>query len=453
MTRTRVLIAVAVLLAIAGAGAAVWLRRPDVPAVVVEAIRTRDLEAIVSASGKIQPQRQINVSANTMGRVTRLAVQEGQRVRAGQFLLEIDPRSLEGQLQRGEASVAVAQSALQQARTSVEQARTMLDLARQNLRRQDELWKGGLTTRESLERAQNDVEVREAELKARDQEIRTREEQIKQEQAGLATTRYTLSQVIISAPMDGVVTRRNIEEGENVVVGTMNNAGTVLLTIADMSVIEAEIDVDETDIPEVKLGQHARITIDAVPDRTFRGRVTEIGNSPIQAQGQNTDNANAAQATNFKVSITIDDEVPDVRPGFTCTAEITTSTRAMAVAVPIQALTVRELLYDAAGTLVREPPPARPSRFGFFRAAAPTTPPPLPETPPGHTRRETEGVFVFRDNRAVFVPVTVGIAGERYFEVRSGVAEGDRVITGPFTSVREFADGSEVRIEEPAARP
>ena len=452
MTRTRVLIAAAVLVAIAGAGAALWLRRPDVPAVVVETIRKRDLDAIVSASGKIQPQRQINVSANTMGRVTRLAVQEGQRVRAGQFLLEIDPRSLEGQLQRGEASVAAARSALQQARTSVEQARTMLELARQNLRRQDELWQGGLTSREALERAQNEVEVREAELKAREQDIHTREEQIKQEQAGLATTRYTLSQVIISAPMDGVVTRRNIEEGENVVVGTMNNAGTVLLTIADMSVIEAEIDVDETDIPEVRLGQSARITIDAVPDRTFRGRVTEIGNSPIQASGQSTDNTNAAQATNFKVSITIDEEVPDVRPGFTCTAEITTSTRAMAVAVPIQALTVREMLYDAAGTLVREPPPARPSRFGLFRAAEPTTPPPLPEPPPGHTRMETEGVFVFRENRAVFVPVKVGIAGERYFEVLSGVAEGDRVITGPFTSVRARADGSDVRIEEPAAR-
>ena len=451
MTRKRVLIAIVVLVAIAAAGAAVWLRRPDVPAVVVEAVRTRDLEAIVSASGKIQPQRQINVSANTMGRVTRLAVQEGQRVRAGQFLLEIDPRSLEGQVQRGEASVAAAQSALQQARTAVEQARATLDLARQNLRRQDELWKGGLTTRESLERAQNEVEVREAELKAREQEIRTREEQIKQEQAGLATTRYTLSQVIISAPMDGMVTRRNIEEGENVVVGTMNNAGTVLLTIADMSVIEAEIDVDETDIPEVKLGQSARITIDAVPNRTFRGRVTEIGNSPIQTSGQTAPNVNAAQATNFKVSITIDEEVPDVRPGFTCTAEITTSTRAMALAVPIQALTVREMLYDAAGMLVREPPPVRPGRFSFFRAAEPTTPPPPPEPPPGHTRMETEGVFVFRENRAVFVPVKVGIAGERYFEVLSGVAEGDRVITGPFASVREFADGSEVRIEEPAA--
>ena len=450
MTRKRVVIAVLVLLAAAAAGAAVWLRRPTTPEVAVEAVRKQDLEAIVSASGKIQPQRQINVSANTMGRVTRLAVQEGQRVRAGQFLLEIDPQSLQGQLLRGEASVAVAQSALEQSRSAVEQARATLDLSRQNLRRQEELWKGGLTTRESLERAQNEVEVREKELQAREQEIRTREAQIKQEQASLSTTRYNLSQVIISAPMDGIVTRRNIEEGENVVVGTMNNAGTVLLTIADMSVIEAELDVDETDIPDVQLGQIARVTIDAVPDRTFRGRVTEIGNSPIQPTGQ-ADNATNAQATNFKVAVTIEEDVPDIRPGFTCTAEITTATRKQALAVPIQALTVSELLYDAAGTLVREPPPPRPSRFRFFggEPAAPAAP---PETPPGHTRMETEGVFVFRDNRAVFVPVKVGIAGERYFEVLSGLAENDRVITGPFNSVRELADGSEVRIQQPANR-
>jgi HlyD family secretion protein len=450
VTRRRVAIALIVIFALAAAGGAYWWRRPTSPEVVVEAVRKRDLEAIVSASCKIQPQRQVNVSANTMGRVTRLAVKEGERVRAGQFLLEIDPRSLEGQLLRGEASVAAAQSALQQARTGVEQARVMLDLAQQNLRRQEELWKGGLTSREVLERAQNDVNVREAELKAREQEVQTREEQIKQEQASLATTRYSLSQVIISAPMDGVVTRRNIEEGENVVIGTMNNAGTVLLTIADMSVIEAEIDVDETDVPEVELGQNARITIDAVPDREFRGRVTEIGNSPIQQAGQGGDNPAAAQATNFKVAVTIEEEVPDVRPGFTCTAEITTATRSLAVAVPIQALTVRELLYDPAGKLVREPPPAPPGRFRF--GAEPVTPAPTPETPPGYMRTETEGVFVFRDNRAVFEPIKVGIAGERYFEVLSGVAENDRVITGPFNSVRELADGSEVRIQQPAGR-
>jgi HlyD family secretion protein len=442
-------IAASLAILIGGAGVAFWLRPPDVPAVAVEGVNSRDLEAIVSASCKIQPKRQVNISANTMGRVTRLAVEEGQRVRTGQFLLEIDPKSLEGQLQRGEAGVAAAHSALQQAHVAVEQARMTLDLSRQTLKRQDDLWRGGLTTREALERAQGDVEIREAELRTREQEVRTREEQIKQEQAGLTTTRYNLSQVIISSPMDGIVTRRNIEQGENVVVGTMNNAGTVLLTIADMSILEAEIDVDETDIPEVELAQDARVTIDAIPDRMFRGRVTEIGNSPIQNSGSAT--PNTTQATNFKVVVTLAEEVPDIRPGFTCTAEITTATRKNVLSVPIQALTVRELLYDASGTLVRDPPPPRPSRFRAFRRTEPLPPAPLPE-PPGHTRRETEGVFVLRANHAVFLPIKVGIAGERYFEVVSGLKENDQVITGPFNSVRELADGSEVRLQEPPGR-
>jgi HlyD family secretion protein len=449
--RTKIIIAVLVLVVAAGGGAAYRWRNPELPAVAVETLRKRDLDALVSASCKIQPQRQVNISANTMGRVTRLAVQEGERVKAGQFLLEIDPRSLEGQLQRGEASVAGARSSLQQTRTSVEQARAVLELSRQNLKRQDELWKEGLTSRESLERAQSEVTVREAELKAREQEVRTREEQIKQEEASLSTTRYNLSQVIISAPMDGIITRRNIEEGENVVVGTMNNAGTVLLTVADMSVIEAEIEVDETDIPTVSLNQPASITIDAVPDRMFRGRVTEIGNSPIQT-GNTPTTTGTPQATNFKVVVTLEEEIPDVRPGFTCTADITTATRRNVVSVPIQALTVREMLYDPKGALVHEPPPPRRNRFQFGRPAEeiPATP---PEPPPGFTRKETEGVFVLRDGRAVFVPIKVGIAGERFFEVLSGVSENDRIITGPFNSVRELADGSEVRQQEPPGAP
>ena len=439
---------------IAGAiGATAWFRGGDLPEVSAEALRNRDLEAIVSASGKIQPKRQINVSANTMGRVTRVAVEEGQRVKTGQFLLEIDPRSLEGQLQRGEASVAAAQSALQQARTTADQARTMLALSQQNHKRQQELWKEGLTTREALERAENEVEVREADVRTREQEIHTREQQIRQEQASLSSTRYTLNQVIISSPMDGIVTRRNIEEGETAVVGTMNNAGTVLLTIADMSVIEAEVEVDETDIPTVTFGQQARVTIDAVPDRTFRGRVTEIGNSPIQQAGQAAQGQQ--QATNFKVVITLEEEVPDVRPGFTATAEITTATKQNVLAVPIQALTVREMLFDSKGNLVHEPPPPRPRRF-FGRPAVEPTVSASTEPPPGHERKETEGVFVLRDDRAVFVPIKTGIAGERYFEVTSGAQAGDRVIIGPFASVRELADGSEVKLAEtprPSATP
>jgi HlyD family secretion protein len=447
------IIGVLVVLVAGAIGAAAWFGRRDLPQINAEPLRNRDLQAIVSASGKIQPKRQINVSANTMGRVTRVAVEEGQRVRAGQFLLEIDPRSLEGQLQRGEASVAAAQSALQQARTGVDQARTTLALSQQNLKRQQELWKEGLTTREALERAQNEVELREAELKAREQEIQTREQQIRQEQASLSSTRYTLNQVIISSPMDGIVTRRNIEEGETAVVGTMNNAGTVLLTIADMSVIEAEVEVDETDIPTVTFGQQASVTIDAVPDRTFRGRVTEIGNSPIQQSGQAA--AGQQQATNFKVVITLEEEVPDVRPGFTATAEITTATRNNVLAVPIQALTVREMLFDSKGNLVHEPPPRRPRRF-FNRPGVEPIVDASTEPPPGHERKETEGVFVLRGNRAVFVPIKTGIAGERYFEVTSGAQAGDRVITGPFASVRELADGTEVKVAEtarPAAAP
>ncbi|MGH9238848.1 MAG: efflux RND transporter periplasmic adaptor subunit [Vicinamibacterales bacterium] len=452
--KKKIIIGVVVIVVLgAAAGANVYFRREQGPSVEAEAIRARDLEAIVSASGRVQPKRQINISANQMGRVTRLAVEEGQRVKAGQFLLEIDPRQLEGQLQRGEASVAAAKSGLAQARvgvsaaeTALHQARTTLELAQQNLKRQQELWKDGLTTREALERAQNDVTVREADVKrsqqdisARQQEIETREQQIKQEQAGLSQTRYNLTQIIIQSPMDGIVVRRNIEEGETAVVGTMNNAGSQLLTIADMSVLEAEVEVDETDIPLVAIGQEAKVTVDAVEDRTFRGRVTEIGNSPIQTNAQQ---GGQRQATTFRVVVTLDEEVPNVRPGFTCTVEITTSKKQSVTAVPIQALTVRELLFDPQGKIVREESTDRRRRRNAETKRVDD------EIPAGHKREETEGVFTVADSKAVFTPVKIGIAGEQYFEVLEGLKAGDRVITGPFANVRELADGQEIRLQE-----
>ena len=458
MTRKKVIIGIIVVIVLgAAAGANIYFRREQGPAVTAEQIRARDLEAVVSASGKVQPKRQVNISANQMGRVTRLAVEEGQRVKAGQFLLDIDPRQLEGQLQRGQASVAAAESGLAQAQVGVtaaeanlEQAKASLQLSQQNLKRQQVLWKDGLTTRESLERAQNEVEVREADVKARHQDVRarqqeieTREQQIKQEQASLSTTRYNLTQIIIESPMDGIVTRRNIEEGETAVVGTMNNAGSQLLTIADMSVLEAEVEVDETDIPFVALGQEAKITVDAVENRTFKGRVTEIGNSPIQANAQQ---GGQRQATTFKVVITLDEEVPNVRPGFTCTAEITTAKKQNVTSVPIQALTVRELLFDPQRKIVREDTTDRRRNRSESTTAASNEP------PPGHTREETEGVFLLRDNKAVFNPVKIGIAGEQYFEVVEGLKPGDQVITGPFASVRELADGQEVRRQEDSRR-
>jgi HlyD family secretion protein len=449
--RRKWLIAVIVLLVVAGGAASYFFRRGDEGTrVTAEALQRRDLEAVVSASGKIEPKKTVNISAQSMGRVTQLAVNEGDRVTAGQFLLQIDPVTAESAVRRDEAGVAAARTGLDQARIQVKSAQASLELAQQNLKRQQELWAAGLTTRETLDRAVADVDVREAELRAREQDIRAREEQLRQQQAGLTSTQHSLRQSRFEAPFNGIVTRRNVEVGDTAVVGTMNNPGTVLLTIADMSVIEAEVEVDETDIPLVQMNQPAKVTIDAMPNRTFRGRVTEIGNSPIQAAGAPA----AAQrtATNFKVVVTIDELVPEVRPGFTCTAEITTATKAKVVAVPIQALTVRELIYDEKGNIIRRPRPPRPS-FQFGAPGEPAVSANAPaELLPGQRREEVEGVFVVRDGKAEFVPVKIGIAGERYFEVVGGLNEGDRVITGPFDSVRNLYDGDLVQLSNPGTR-
>ena len=444
--RKKWILLIVVLVIIGGSAAAYFAKQGEQGTrVSAESLQRRDLEAIVSASGKIDPKKTVNISAQSMGRVTRLAVNEGDRVKTGQFLLQIDPVAAESAVRRDEASVAAAKTSLEQARIGVTSAETALELARQNFKRQEELWAAGLTTRETFERTQNDLQAREVDLRAREQEIRTREEQLRQTMAGLTSTQHNLRQSYFEAPFDGIVTRRNVEVGDTAVVGTMNNPGTVLLTIADMSVIEAEVEVDETDIPLVQMGQQAKVTIDAIPDRTFKGHVTEIGNSPIQTTGSA---AGQRTATNFKVVITIDEAVPDVRPGFTCTAEITTATREKAVAVPIQALTVRELIYDEKGNVIRTPRPPKP-RFTF---GAPGESPVSASTPgellPGQKREEVEGVFVVRDGKAEFVKVKLGIAGERYFEVTDGLKDGDRVITGPFDSVRNLYDGDMVIVNE-----
>ena len=436
MNRKKILIGVGVIVVL-GAVAAVNLtyERSSGVEVTTEAIKARDLEAVVSASGKVQAKRFVNISADTMGRVVNLAVNEGDRVVKGQFLLQIDPRNLTTAVNRGEAGLAAARSQLQQFRASVESARVQLGLVTETLRRQEDLWQRGLTTKEAYDRAVTDKRLAESTLAERQQQVETQQRRINQELATVESARYDLSKVRIEAPFDGVVTRRNIEEGETVVIGTMNNAGTVLLVIADLSVIEAEVEVDETDIPSLAFGQATKITIDALPDQEFRGRVTEIGNSPIQT----TAAGGARQATNFKVVVTLDEEIPEVRPGFTCTADITTATRQQVVAVPIQATTIREVRLDKDGQIVREEPAAGRRRRSVTNGVS------AEELPDGQTLKEVEGVFVVRDSKAVFTPIKTGIAGDKFFEVLEGLAPGDQVITGPFSSVRELADGVEVK--------
>ena len=280
-------------------------KRTEGISVTTEPVQKRHLEAIVSASGKIQPKRDVNISADTMGRVTDLAVNEGDRVTKGQFLLQIDPRNLRTAVQRTEASFAASKSMVEQLHVAIESSKVALKQAQDNYTRQQNLWKGGLTTRETLERSESDLRLREADLKSQEQQLRTQQLRMESESATAASARFDLSKVRIESPITGIVTRRNIEEGETVVIGTMNNAGTVLLTIADMSIIQAEVDVDETDIPTLRIGQTAKVTIDAMPGQTFTGKVTEVGNSPIQAAGASA----AAQATNFKVVVTLDKEI------------------------------------------------------------------------------------------------------------------------------------------------
>lgn len=441
-TGKKVIIGVIAIVVLGGAVAGnVWLKREPGKAVTVEKIQKRDLEAIVSASGKIQARTTVNISADTMGRVTELAVEEGQQVKKGQFLMQIDPRNQQTAAERTAAGLGAARSQLEQLRSSLVAARENLALARENLRRANELWTQQLTTRQALDQAENEVKVRESQLRDAEQGLSTQEQRIRETAAQVSSAQYDLSRARIESPIDGLVVRRNIEQGETVVIGTMNNAGTVLLQIADMSIIEAEVEVDETDIPYVQLGQIAKIKIDAIPDKTFTGKVTEVGNSPIvQAAAGQT----GQTATNFKVTVTIDGQIPEVRPGFTCTADITTATRSQAVAVPIQAMAVRELIYDAAGNIVPQPKPDPKKKAPKIN---PTDP-----LPNGQKRKDTEGVFLIRDKAALFVPVKTGIAGDKYFEVLSGLKPGDEVITGPFNSVRDLKEGDPVKPEEPKDR-
>lgn len=439
MTRKKVLIGVGLVVVI---GAMIWanfaFKKTEGPTVTVEAIKARNLEAIVSASGTIRARRTVNITSEVSGKVVKLAVDEGDRVKAGQFLLQIDPRAVRSRLQISEATLEQQKIALQQARVSLANAQVNLKLADDEYARQLRLDKDSLATKQALEQARDSATLRRGEVRSAEQQVSAVEQRIRSQQADLESVQHDLSRVTIESPIDGLVTKRNVEEGEQAVVGFTNNPSVVLLTISDMSIIEAEIEVDETDIPSVKLGQPAKVTIDALPDQTFTAKVTEIGNSPINAT---TTSSAVRQATTFKVVVTLDGQIPEVRPGFTCTADITTATRQNAVSVPIQALTVRELTYDAQGKVVKPPKLAKGKRpaSGAVEAA---------ELKPGDKRKETEGVFVVdKDNRAEFVPVKTGIAGDKYFEVLEGLKAGDRVITGPFASVRTLGDGSQVKVE------
>lgn len=362
-----------------------------------ETVSPRDLTAIVSASGELEPQQQVQISATTPGEVVRVEVVEGQRVERGQFLLQLDPVPTQASASGQAAAVAAAQAELQS-------TEAQLELAREQFERARTLAEQELIPQTELDSARTDLRAREAAVSA----ARNR---VAQAQAGLRGARHEVGRVTIRSPFDGVVTRVNVEPGEVAVIGTMNQPGTVLVTIADLGVMEATVDVDETDVVKIEPGQQARVTIDAFPDTTFAGTVTEVATSPKITP---TATGPAEGVTDYEVKVTLDDPLPIARSGLSATADIVTATREKVPTIPIQSLVVRQVADDAAESGVRE----------------------------------REGVFVVRDGEAHFVPVRVGIAGDRFFEVVSGLEEGDRVVSGPYQALRDLSDGTSVKAEE-----
>jgi HlyD family secretion protein len=286
-----------------------------------------------------------------------------------------------------------------------------------------------LVSRQQVEDAETNLEVAQALFEAA-------EFGVSQADAALEEAQDQLAKTIITAPMSGKVTRLNVEAGETVVLGTMNNPGSLILTISDLSVLETVMEVDETDVPDIALGDSAVLELDAFPNRTFSGRVTEIGNSAIRPPSQTAGTGQTA-AIDFEVVIRLDDPGIQLRPDLSATADIVTATRKDVLSIPIISLTVREPEGDslAAARQAEEESSASQQEQ-------------RPEGPVARSQqaRDIEGVFIVRDGKAYFTPVEVGITGQEHFEVISGIQAGDTVVAGPYQRIRELNDGDPVRL-------
>jgi len=379
----------------------------------VEAVEKRDLVASVTASGQVQPQMKVDVAADISGRIVRLAVKEGQSVTKGQFLLEIDPSQYIAAVQRAEAALSASKAQEAQAKASLIQAQ-------RNYQRTADIKKINpqLVSDEQLEQLKTQAEVQQAL-----QEAATH--QVEQSAAQLKDSRSSLAKTTILAPMSGRVTRLAVEQGETAVPGTFNKDAATLLTIADMSVLETKVKVDETDVARIEVGDSAIVQIDAFPDTTFLGRVTKISNSSVKAASASPGSSD--QAVDYEVTIQLLNPPKDTRPDFSATAKVVTDARTLALSIPIIALTVREneKLENADTAAIALGRTTNAKQVG---------------------KKDVEGVFVVgTDNKVTFRPVKVGIAGEKYFEVLTGLKEGEKIVGGTYQAIRELKDGALIR--------
>jgi HlyD family secretion protein len=375
----------------------------------MEQVSRRDLVAAVTASGKIEPKTSVDISADITGRIVRIAVREGDVVKKGQFLLQIDPAEYQAAVTRAEAVVASTQATLLQTRASRDQAE-------REWRRAQQLTAAGpnLIAPAQAEQAQTAFDVAEATFQA------TRA-QLEQSRASLQAAKDNLAKTRLVSPISGRVVRLAVEEGEVAVPGTFSRETGLLMTVADLSVILAKVQVDETDVVRIALGDSVEVSIDAYPDTAFVGRVTEVSQSAKLTNTQTASGSND-RAVDFDVEVTLVTPPADVRPDLSCTARVVTDTRGRALSIPIIALTVRDH--------ERVPNEAVPGMDTTRRRPR---------------EREEEGVFVVREGLATFRPVRVGIAGDEYFEVVDGLREGETIVAGTYQAIRDLKDGDKVR--------
>jgi len=419
-------------------------------------VRRQDLSSVVSASGEIRPKTYVNIGANAFGKITHLLVKEGEHVRKGQLLAQLenvqssaDVNANQASVQAAETDALAAEAALKTSEADLERAKADYDRNKLDWDRAQSLFKDGLISKSDFDSRKNAWATADAGLvqaQARVAQAKAQKDSaakhIAQNQATLIRFADVLQKATYIAPYDGVITNLPVREGETVVMGIQNSPGSTLMTLADMSVITAEVKVDETDIVNVHLGQPAEVTIDAIPKKVFHGTVSQIGdNAIVRSTGVATSQQTTAseEAKDFKVVVTLTDPPSDLRPGLSTTAKITTAARSSVLAIPIQALSVR-----TRAQLEQEK-----NTPGSVHAAAPSPKEAASKNndKDQDQKADIQGVFVIRSKKAEFVPVTTGIAGTSDIEVLDGLKDGDEVITGSYKVLRTLRSGSSVKID------
>lgn len=422
-SRTKRVIGGVVVLAVAAALVVVSVGRDARSRVAVqtEKVGRRDLVSTVSASGEIKPKRFVNISANVSGRIVRLDVKEGDTVRRGQVLARIDSTRVEAGQRQSQAAVNAARADLQREQADLEATRLAFERAR-SMRDQQ------LISSQEYERS-------EAEFKMKVAALQAQRDRITQIEAQLASNNDDLEKTTVVSPMDGVITNLQKEEGE-VVIGAQSFQPTVIMTVGDLSVMEVEVLVDETDIQSLTLGQRAEVRVDALQGVKVKGQITEIGSSALPRGGTTTGQTSANQAKDFKVTITLEAPPAALRPGLNATADIETGRKVSVLAVPIQAVVVREV--DAAGKVIE--------------ASATPDPEASAVAKPRVKGTERDGVFVVADGKAGFRVVKTGLVGESDLEILEGIKEGEEIVTGSYKTLRTLLDDARIKIEAPAGR-